>query len=52
MLDEMWVNDEQLDVSDIRRLERADEIAHFWGCQDNCVTFFHIGTRSPNRITN
>ena len=22
------------------------------GCQDNCVTFFHIGTRSPNRITN
>jgi hypothetical protein len=23
-----------------------------WGCQDNCVTFFHTGTRSPNRITN
>jgi hypothetical protein len=22
------------------------------GCQDNCVTFFHTGTRSPNRITN
>ena len=30
MLDEMRVNDEQLEVSDIRRLESADEIAHFF----------------------
>jgi hypothetical protein len=30
MLDEMQVNDEQLEVSDIRRLESADEIAHFF----------------------
>ena len=30
MLDEMQVNDEQLVVSDIRRLESADEIAHFF----------------------
>jgi hypothetical protein len=30
MLDEMRVNDEQLDVSDIRQLESADEIAHFF----------------------
>jgi hypothetical protein len=30
MLDEMRVNDEQLDASDIRRLESADEIAHFF----------------------
>jgi hypothetical protein len=22
------------------------------GCQANCVTIFHTGTRSPNRITN
>ena len=30
MLDEMRVNDEQLDASDIRQLESADEIAHFF----------------------
>ncbi len=30
MLDEMRVNDEQLDISDIRQLESADEIAHFF----------------------
>jgi len=30
MLDEMRVNDEQLDSSDIRQLENADEIAHFF----------------------
>jgi hypothetical protein len=30
MLDDMRVNDEQLDVSDIRQLESADEIAHFF----------------------
>ena len=30
MLDEMQVNDEQLDASDIRQLESADEIAHFF----------------------
>ena len=30
MLDEMQVNDEQLDASDIRQLENADEIAHFF----------------------
>ena len=30
MLDEMRVNDEQLDISDIRQLENADEIAHFF----------------------
>src|SRR4029453_17969158 len=30
MLDEVQVNDEQLEVSDIRRLESADEIAHFF----------------------
>ena len=30
MLDEMQVNDEQLEVSDIRQLESADEIAHFF----------------------
>ena len=30
MLDEMQVNDEQLDASDIRRLESADEVAHFF----------------------
>ena len=30
MLDEMRVNDEQLDNSDIRQLESADEIAHFF----------------------
>jgi hypothetical protein len=30
MLDEMQVNDEQLDVSDIRRMESAGEIAHFF----------------------
>ena len=24
----------------------------FGGCQANCVTFFHTGTRLPNRITN
>jgi hypothetical protein len=22
------------------------------GCQENCVTFFYTGTRSPNKITN
>ena len=30
MLDEMRVNDEQLNASDIRQLENADEIAHFF----------------------
>ncbi|MGH8068048.1 MAG: Eco57I restriction-modification methylase domain-containing protein [Candidatus Entotheonellia bacterium] len=30
MLDEMHVNDEQLQASDIRQLENADEIAHFF----------------------
>ena len=30
MLDEMRVNDEQLDQSDIRQLENADEITHFF----------------------
>jgi hypothetical protein len=30
MLDEMRVNDEPLDASDIRQLENADEIAHFF----------------------
>jgi len=30
MLDEMRIHDEQLEVSDIRRLESADEIAHFF----------------------
>jgi hypothetical protein len=30
MLDEMRVNDEQLEASDIRQLESADEIAHFF----------------------
>ena len=30
MLDEMRVNDGQLDISDIRQLESADEIAHFF----------------------
>jgi hypothetical protein len=30
MLDEMRVNDEQLDISDIRQLESDDEIAHFF----------------------
>src|SRR5437870_5416292 len=30
MLDEMQVNDEQLEASDIRQLESADEIAHFF----------------------
>jgi hypothetical protein len=30
MLNEMRVNDEQLETSDIRQLESADEIAHFF----------------------
>ena len=30
MLDEMRVNDEPLKTSDIRQLENADEIAHFF----------------------
>ena len=30
MLDEMRVNDEQLNASDIRQLENADEVAHFF----------------------
>ena len=30
MLDEMRVNDEQLEAIDIRQLESADEIAHFF----------------------
>jgi hypothetical protein len=30
MLDEMHVSDEQLNASDIRQLEIADEIAHFF----------------------
>jgi hypothetical protein len=30
MLDEMRVNDEQLNAGDIRQLENADEIAHFF----------------------
>ncbi len=30
MLNEMRVNDEQLEASDIRQLESADEIAHFF----------------------
>src|ERR671918_643958 len=30
MLDEIRVNDEQLDTSDIRQLENGDEIAHFF----------------------
>jgi hypothetical protein len=30
MLDEMRANDEQLNASDIRQLENADEIAHFF----------------------
>ena len=30
MLDEMRVNDVQLNASDIRQLENADEIAHFF----------------------
>ncbi len=36
MLDEMCVNDIQLDSSDIRQLENADEIAHFFAklCYD------------------
>jgi len=36
MLDEMRVNDEQLDISDLRQLESADEIAHFFAklCYD------------------
>jgi hypothetical protein len=30
MLDEMRVNDVELNASDIRQLENADEIAHFF----------------------
>ena len=30
MVDEMQVNDEQLGVGDIRQLESADEVAHFF----------------------
>jgi hypothetical protein len=32
--------------------EEQTVITYARGCQDNCVTFFHTGTRSPNRITN
>ena len=27
-------------------------VVFFRRCQVNCATFFHIGTRSPNKITN
>ena len=54
LIDEKWIpcmmaNGEarELNLRDV--LTEACEVR---GCQDNCVTFFHIGTRSPNRITN
>jgi site-specific recombinase XerD len=41
---------EKVDV--IEYLSHCQEGSQTRACQDNCVTFFHTGTRSPNRITN
>jgi hypothetical protein len=46
MLDKMRVNDEQLDESDIRQLENADEIVHFFA-----RLRYDVDERTISRIT-
>jgi hypothetical protein len=51
LIDTDWVIDHLNHIERVTR--RLEELAPggLGGCEDNCVTFFDIGPRWPNRIT-